>query len=94
MPHILVRHQVENFTDWKEFFIDHSPTRNEAGSLGGQVFRNEDNPNELFVLLEWDESDRAREFTSSEDLKKVMEESGVTDTPSITFLKEVARPTR
>jgi hypothetical protein len=52
MAYLLVRHQVENFSEWKDAFIEHRLTRQKSGSRGGFVFRNADKLDEVFVLLE------------------------------------------
>jgi len=40
MPHLLVRHRVEDYARWRPIFDDHASFREEYGSNGGQVFRN------------------------------------------------------
>jgi len=51
-------------------FDERRAIRKAAGSKGDRVFRNADNPNELVILLEWDDLKKAREFAQSDDLKK------------------------
>ena len=92
MPYVLVRHKVEDYAKWKPVFDEHAVTREGSGSQGGYLLRNADNPNELVVLLEWDDLAKARQFTQSEDLKAAMQRAGVADMPDIYFLEEVDRP--
>ena len=54
-----------------------------------QVFRSGDDPWEVLVLMEWDELERARQFAASDSLKEAMQNAGVTDDPTFTFLQEV-----
>ena len=54
-----------------------------------QVFRSGDDPWEVLVLMEWDELERARQFAASDGLKEAMQNAGVTDDPTFTFLQEV-----
>lgn len=88
MAHVLVRHKVEDFDKWKTQFDEHTSVREENGSKGSHVFRNADNPNEVIVLLEWDNLDNARQFANSDELKEAMQKAGVTDQPDIYFLDE------
>ena len=44
---------------------------------------------EVVILMEWDELERARQFVASPDLKEAMQNAGVTDMPTITFLSQV-----
>ena len=92
MAHILVRHKVADFDKWKSVFDEHSTMRKDNGSKGGVVFRSSDDPNEVVVLLEWENLEKARQFVQSEDLKQAMQRAGVTDPPSITFLDEADKP--
>ena len=66
MPYILVRQKVEDYAKWKPFFDQHSATRQSSGSRGGRLFRNAHDPNELVVLFEWDDLEKARQFAQSE----------------------------
>ena len=92
MPYILVRHKVEDFDRWKAAFDGQAPARGEAGSKGGYVFRNADDPNEVVALLEWDERERVEQFILSEDMQQTMLNSGVTELPSIYYLDVADRP--
>ena len=49
MPYILVRSKVEDYAKWKPVFDGQASFRKSSGSKGENVFRNADNPNELFV---------------------------------------------
>jgi len=60
MPYLLIRHKVNEYATWRPFFDDHSATRASYGSRGGHVFRNADDPNEVLMLVEVDDLDRAR----------------------------------
>lgn len=91
MPHTLVHHKVRNFAQWKPFFDRDETTRKTSGSKGAQVFQNSDDPNDIFILFEWDSIENAKKFVSSDDLKKTMEQAGVIDVPHVHFLKEVGK---
>ena len=92
MAYLLVRHKVKDFSEWKSGFDAHASFRKKGGSKGGYLFRNEDDPNEVIVVLKWDDLEKARTFANSEELKKTMEKVGVIDKPDIYFLDEVERP--
>jgi hypothetical protein len=89
MPYVLIRHKVEDVATWKSVFDEHGPAREGHGSRGGQLFRNADEPDEVFVLLEVDELGTARRFAQSEDLRNTMRRAGVRDEPDIHFLEQV-----
>ena len=89
MPLILVRHTVSDFATWKPSYDEHAAMRKDAGSKGGQVFRSADNPQEVVVLLEWDDLQNAKAFAASADLRAAMEQAGVVGQPDILFLDEI-----
>ena len=91
MPYILVRHKVEDYAKWKTAFDGHGTSRKANGSQGVQLLRNADDPNELMVLMEWDEVGRAKQFAGSDDLRQAMAQAGIADHPDIYFLDEVER---
>jgi hypothetical protein len=88
VPYLLVRHQVQDYERWKPLFDEHGLTRKANGSMGGQLFRSADNPNEIVMLIEVEELDRARQFAQSDDLRQAMQQAGVTDQPDIYFLEQ------
>jgi uncharacterized protein (DUF1330 family) len=92
MPWMLVRHKVEEYAKWKPAFDEHGAARKAIGSKGGYLFRNVDDPNEVVVLIDMVDLQKAREFVQSEDLRESMQKSGVADQPDVYLLDEVDRP--
>ena len=88
MPAILIRHKVADYGAWKPVFDEHGMTRRANGCQGGRILRSADDPNEVVILLEWDDLERARLFADSDDLREAMDRAGVTDRPDIWFLAE------
>ena len=91
MPYLLVRHKVEDYARWRPIYDEHAATRKAGGASGtaaGRVFRNAADPNELVILLEWDDLEKARQFAQSEDLRQTMQRAGVVDQPDVYFLNE------
>ncbi len=89
MPYILVRHKVEDYNKWHPMYTEHESTRKAVGSKGTRLFRNASDPNELIILLEWDDLQKAQQFACSPDLREVMERAGVADQPDLYFLEEI-----
>ncbi len=89
MAHILIHHKVEDYKKWKLAFDDHAAYRSVNGSQGGKVFRNSSDPNEVFVLLEWDSLENAKKFAKSDQTKEVMKDAGVVGMPEIYFVEEI-----
>ena len=91
MAHILVRQNVEDYAKWKEAFDGDAGFR-EPNSRGGYIFQNASDPNEVFVLLEWDTMDNLQQFAQSDELKERIQRAGVTGPPDIYFLNLVESP--
>ena len=89
MPYILVRHKVADYARWKPIFDEHGAMRKAGGCKGGQLFRSATDPNELVILLQWDDLEKARQFVQSQDLREAMQRAGVVDKPDIFFLEGV-----
>jgi len=89
MPYLLIRHKVNEFGKWKQVFDEHEATRRASGCKSTRLFRNFDNAHETFLLLEWDDLEKASLFAGSEDLRKAMERAGVADRPDVYYLDEI-----
>lgn len=88
LTYMLVRHKVKDFTLWKRDYDAHLPKRNEAGLTEKYLFRGASDPNEVIILLETKDLDRAKKFAESADLRETMQKAGVIDKPDIYFLNE------
>jgi heme-degrading monooxygenase HmoA len=91
MPYLLVRHRVGDYAKWKPAFDADGPRREAGGSKGGLLLRDTTDQNNLLILFEWDDLERARQFTQSEELKKRMEEGGVQGKPDVYLLESIER---
>lgn len=90
MAHILVHHKIEEYKKWKSAFDDHSDVRAENGSKGGKIFRNADDPNDIFILLEISSIEDGKKFAQSDSLKETMQKAGVISMPEVYFIEEAA----
>jgi len=90
MLYIKVTHKVNDFNTWKVEFDAHDQVRSNAGSTGvNYIMQNVDDPNEVTVILEWKDLDRARQFVNDPALKEAMQKAGVTGKPDIQFVTSV-----
>ena len=87
MPSLLIRHHVADYDAWKAVFDEHELTRRANGSQGGRLFHSSSDPNEVLLLLEWDDLERARLFAQSDDLREELKQTDVTDDPDLWFLE-------
>ena len=83
---MLIRHRVRDFKAWKGGYDGHLPKRVEAGLTEKYLLHGNPDPNEVVILFEVQDINRARAFAESPDLKNRMQEVGVVDKPDIYFL--------
>ena len=84
--YMVVRHKVRNFSEWKAGYDAHLPKRVEAGLTEKHLLRGADDPNEVILLFEARDLNRARGFAETADLRETMQKFGVIDKPDIYFL--------
>lgn len=89
MTTVVVRHKVQDFAKWKEFYEGADEFHKKYGVIGSQVFQSADNPNELVILTEMKNLEDARKFGQSEELKEAMKTGGVSDQPHVYFTEKV-----
>jgi len=77
MPYLLERHKVRDYDRWREVFDADGGGREAAGCRGARIFRNADDPEEVVVLFEWDDLEKARGRIGSAELSRKFEEAGV-----------------
>ncbi len=90
MAYVLIEHLVEDYETFQKVYLDDAERRARCGSLGGTVFRSVEQPNDIVIVLEWDDLDRAREWAGSPELREAMKWS-TSDlaTPRITVMEHV-----
>ena len=91
MVYMLVRHKVKDYAVWKSVFDQHADLREKYGCLGGSIFRNTDNPDEVVVFLEWNDLKGIHEFLDLDVHNDVMQRAGVVDQPDGYFLDLVEK---
>ncbi len=85
---MISRIDVMDFADWKASYDSHKHARDAAGMTEKYLLQDADNPNKATMLFEVEDLERAKEFSSSDDLIEAMQDSGVLGEPNIYFLKD------
>ncbi len=89
MPTLIVRHKVKDFAAWQSAFDDHAPARLAAGLANARLFTSADDPNEVVIIFDAADIEKAKAFGASPELKEAMANAGVADKPDIYFLNAV-----
>jgi quinol monooxygenase YgiN len=67
-----------------------SPTASPLAPGFNQFYRDVDNPNNVTLVLEWDEADKAQAFLNDPNTKASMDAAGVTGRPSVVAVQTKA----
>lgn len=89
MTAMLLRLKVTDFATWMPAFTGEGAIRRAHGARQERVFRSAMDPNEVFVLLDWDDLERARLYADSDDARVATWQAVVTDSPDIWLLQDV-----
>jgi hypothetical protein len=82
---LTVHLKVKDFTAWRASYNGHEKDRASAGITNGRVFRSPDDPNDVVILQDVADVSKARTWLGSNEMKSVMEKSGVVGSPSFRF---------
>lgn len=88
MSLVLINHKVKDFNAWKPYFDADRDRRSAAGLKEVYLTRKSDEPNNVFVLFETNDVDKAQKMMEDPNLQKVMEQAGVLGPPTITVLNK------
>ena len=89
MIYVLVRLTVEDLSKWKPVFEEAAGLRKNFGSMGVRAFSKADNPNEIVIVGEYADKEKAMQMFQSQEFREATARAGVKGAPELTFLNEV-----
>jgi len=87
VKYMLCRNKVADFTQWKRVFDSHAEAQRQSGLHLKHLWRGLDHPNEVFMLFEVTDIDKARSFIASPSVPDAQRQSGVVEKPDIFFME-------
>lgn len=84
---MLCRNKVADFERWKAVFDSHRPAHRSAGLRLKKLWRNIDDPSDVFFLFKVKDEAKARAFINAPDASVSKAKSGVLVPPELYFLK-------
>ena len=87
MGMLMIRHKVKDYDQWRPMFDKHSLMQQAAGLSNPRVFRSADDKSEIVVVFDTKDTERAKDFAASPNLRETMAKAGVMDDPTIYFLE-------
>ena len=89
MVHVVLTHEVKDFSAWKKAYDEGEPLRTEFGIKMTGVYRSIDHPNQVTLIGECESAEVVYRFMSQPELKAAMEKAGVTSAPDMKVLNKV-----
>ena len=86
---VIVRHKVRDLAAWKPFFVGDAKRQRDAGFTSWHLTRNKNDVNELVIIFECTDLDKAKPMFSDPSLAELMNKAGVLDRPTVFFLEEI-----
>lgn len=85
MVYAIVRLSFADYAKWKETFEQAGPLRKQYGSRGVRFFRPLDRPQEVVILGQYEDLEKARRLFQSQEFRDATRKAGVTGTPEVTL---------
>ncbi len=89
MIYVLVRFNVDDLAKWKVVFEEASVMRKNFGSMGVHAYNKADSPNEIVVLGEYSDKEKAMQMFQSKEFQEATSRGGVKGPPEVSFLNEL-----
>ncbi|MGN6101367.1 MAG: hypothetical protein ACTHOR_09480 [Devosia sp.] len=83
---MVTRHKVRDYNHWKNFFAKGMADAANWGMSNPRVFRSSEDPNELVVLIDLADIERAKTFMGKPEVAQIMQDAGVLDRPDWYYL--------
>jgi quinol monooxygenase YgiN len=88
MRHVLIIHEVADYSAWKKVFDAAAEIRRVAGERSYQVLRYASDPNRIVHFSAWSSIDDAKRFFESPELVRIRAEAGVRS-PEFIYLEQL-----
>jgi hypothetical protein len=88
---MFIRHDVADYAVWRKGYDAYSPTQKKMGVVFEAVYQSTDNPNDVTVIHDFRNMERAKAFAASSDLKETMGKLGVKGAPQIWYTNKGAK---
>jgi hypothetical protein len=86
---LVIQHKVANFSNWKNLYDTNDSLRQLYGLHNYIIGRGINDTNIVVVFLKMDDMLKAKNLTTSAELKTRMQQGGVLDTPSFLYMEVI-----
>jgi quinol monooxygenase YgiN len=86
--YLLMQHTVRDYDDWKPVFDGGEQVRTRHGCTGYEIYRDDDEANDVTVMLDFPSREAGEAFLADPDLHQRMDEAGVLSKPRTTWVTQ------
>ena len=76
---IIIKRKLKDYASWKKVVSDLDGLRKEYGSKGMTVYRNAKDPNEVYLVFDWDDGKPYTNYLDLPEVKKALADTGTTE---------------
>lgn len=76
---IIVKRNLNDYDSWKKAVSTGNEMRRDKGSKGGTAYRNAKNPNEVYLVFDWDDQKSYLDYFNLPEVQKGLADSGTTE---------------
>lgn len=77
--YVIVKRKLKDYEAWKKIVTDLNQVRGEYGSKGGMVYRNAGDPDEVYLIFDWDDQKSYRAYFDRPDVQEALADTGTTE---------------
>lgn len=86
---VVVEHRVKDFDHWKPFFTRDAKRQRKAGFTRWTIGRSIDDPDDVIVVAECTDLDKAKEVYSDPEVGEIVKKAGVVGKTTFLLVEEV-----
>jgi antibiotic biosynthesis monooxygenase (ABM) superfamily enzyme len=90
MTLVFIRHNIEDYPQWKNAFDGFMEKRHAGGERSFRIAHAVGEKNDLCLVFEWDNAANAKRFLDSPELAAAMKRAGVVGKPEMVIAEELA----
>jgi hypothetical protein len=76
---LIIKRKLNDYDSWKKVVSELDGLRKAYGSKGATVYRNAMDPNEVYLVFDWEDGKPYTDYLNLPDVKKALANSGTTE---------------
>ncbi len=85
----MVQHRVKDYDRWRPFFVEDGRRQRRAGFTKWRIGRNTADPNDIIIVFECNDLDKAKEVYSDPEVARIVKKAGVIGKATFLLVEDV-----